>query len=157
MLTSIKNPQANAPVERVHQVLNHMFLTKNLNSQIFDYIDPWGEILSSIAWAVRALHHTTLDKTPAQLVFDRDMIFNLSTAVVNWRAITLRKQKQVDRDNLCENARRITHDYAEQDKVFVIPDGINQNWTIAKKVLIQSHKYIQTAPSQFNKATSMQE
>ena len=52
VLTLIKNPQANAPIERVHQVLNHIFLTKNLNSQIFDYIDPWGEILNSIAWVV---------------------------------------------------------------------------------------------------------
>ena len=69
MLTSIKNPQSNAPVERVHQILNYMFLTKDLNSQTFDYIDPWGEILSSIAWAVRASHHTTFDKNPAQLVF----------------------------------------------------------------------------------------
>ena len=112
-----------------------MFLTKNLSSQIFDYmIDPWGEILSLIAWAGRASHHTTLDKTPAQLVFGRDMIFNLST-VIDWRAITLHKQKQVDRDNLRENARRITHDYAEQDTVYVNPDGINQNWTIARKNL----------------------
>ena len=53
------------------------------------------------------------------------MIFNLST-VINWRAITLCKQKQVDRDNLCQNARQITYDYAEQDKVYVTPDGITQ-------------------------------
>jgi len=60
------------------------------------------------------------------------MIFNLST-VVDWRAITLRKQKQVDRDNLRENARRITHDYAEQDKVYVTPDGINRKLDYRKK------------------------
>ena len=78
-----------------------MFLTKDLNNQIFKYIDPWGEILSLIAWAVQASHHTTLDKTPAQLVFGRGMIFNLST-VVDWRAIILCKQKQVDPDNLRE-------------------------------------------------------
>ena len=36
--------------------------------------------------------------------------------------------------------------------------GLIENWTIARrKVLIQSHKYIQTAPSEFNKGTSMQE
>ena len=132
VLTLIKNPQANAPIERVHQVLNHIFLTKNLNSQIFDYIDPWGEILNSIAWVVWASHHTTLDKTPAQLMFGRDMIFNLST-VIDWRAITLHKQKQVDRDNLRENARRITHDYTEQDKVYVPCDGINRKLDYRKK------------------------
>ena len=70
-------------------------------------------------------HHTTLD---------RDMIFNLST-VVNWRSITLRKQKQVDQDNLGENARRITNDYAEQDKVYVTPNGINRKLDYCKKGL----------------------
>ena len=123
MLTSIKDSQSNAPVERVHQVLNYMFLTKDLNSQTFDYIGPWGEIPSSIAWTVRAPHHTTFDKNPAQLVFGRDMIFNLYT-VIDWKAITLRKQKQVDRDNPRENFKRVNYDYAEQDIVYTIPDGI---------------------------------
>ena len=90
-LTSIKNPQSNAPVERVHQVLFHMFVTKDLSNRVFDYIDPWGEIIFSVAWAVRASHHTTFNKTPAQLVFGRDMIFNLTT-VIDWREIILRKQ-----------------------------------------------------------------
>ena len=76
-----------------------MFVTKDLSNQIFDYIDPWGETLSSIAWAVQALHHSTLNKTPSQLVFGKDMIFNVST-VVDCCAITLRKRKQVDKDNL---------------------------------------------------------
>jgi hypothetical protein len=120
VLTSIKNPQATAPVERIHQVLGHMFLTKDLNSLIFDYIDPWGEILSSIAWAVRGL------------VFGRDMIFNIST-VIDWRAITLHKQKQVDQDNLRENSRRVNYDYTEQDKVYIKPDGIYRKLDYKKK------------------------
>ncbi len=64
--TTIKNPQANSPVERIHKVVMNMFTTKNLTGQVFDYIDPWGEILSSIAWAIRASHHSTLGATPAQ-------------------------------------------------------------------------------------------
>ena len=52
VLTSIKTPQSNAPVERVHQVLHNMIVTKDLEGRTFDYIDPWGEILSSIALVV---------------------------------------------------------------------------------------------------------
>ena len=125
VLTSIKNPQSNAPVERVHQVLHNMIVTKDLDGRTFDYIDPWGEILSSVAWAVRASHHSTFDKTPGQLVFGRDMVFNLST-VVDWKAITARKQAQVDRDNLRENANRVSHDYAIGDQVYVKIDGIKR-------------------------------
>ena len=102
-----------------------MIVTKDLDARTFDYIDPWGEILSSIAWAVRASHHSTWNKTPGQLVFGRDMIFNLST-VVDWKAITARKQAQVDRDNLRENANRVSHDYAIGDQVYVKIDGIKR-------------------------------
>ena len=38
--TTIKNPQANAILERVHQVLGDMLCTKNLQSYDFDDIDP---------------------------------------------------------------------------------------------------------------------
>ena len=41
VLTSIKNPQSNAPVERVHQVLHNMIVTKDIDGRTFDYIDPW--------------------------------------------------------------------------------------------------------------------
>ena len=67
--TTIKNPQANAILERVHQVLGDMLCTKNLQSYDFDDIDPWGELLASVAWAIHSTHHTTLQASPAQLVF----------------------------------------------------------------------------------------
>jgi hypothetical protein len=91
--TTIKNPQSNSPIERIYQVLQHMFLTKNLKNQIFDYIDPFGEILVSIAWAVQASYNTSaMDATPAQLVFGQDMMFNLA-ALVNWKALATKKTK----------------------------------------------------------------
>jgi hypothetical protein len=53
---TMKNLQVNAPVEQVHQVIHNTIHTnKNLGNCVFDYIDPWGEILSSIAWAIHAL------------------------------------------------------------------------------------------------------
>jgi Integrase core domain. len=52
--TTVKNPQANAPVEQVHQVIHNMICTKDLGNCVLDYIDPWGKILSSIAWAIHA-------------------------------------------------------------------------------------------------------
>ena len=48
-LITAKNPQANAMVERVHQVVKNMLRVKDLTNHIFDYLDPWGEILSSVA------------------------------------------------------------------------------------------------------------
>ncbi len=121
--TTIKNPQSNSPVERIHQVIHHMFTTKNLSEQTFDYIDPFGHILASIAWAVQASYNSATDATPAQLVFGRDMLFNLST-LVNWKAIAINKQKSVDKANLRENRNRIDYDYQVGQQVYVIRDGI---------------------------------
>ena len=46
--------------------------TKNLQKYDFDDMDPWSELLSSVAWAICSTHHTTLQATPGQLVFGRD-------------------------------------------------------------------------------------
>jgi hypothetical protein len=42
-----------------------------------DEDDPWKGILAATAFAIRATYHTTLQKSPGQLVFGRDMIFNV--------------------------------------------------------------------------------
>ena len=121
--TTIKNPQSNSPVERIHQVLRHMFLTKNLRAQTFDYIDPFGSILASIAWAVRASFNSATNATPAQLVFGRDMMFNL-TSLVNWKDLSIKKQKLVDQATLRENVKRVDYDYQVGQLVYIVKDGI---------------------------------
>ena len=100
-----------------------MFTTKNLPSQRFDVIDPFREILSSIAWAVRASYNSTTQATPAQLVFGRDMLFNMK-ALVNWKALSVRKQQIVDKANLRENRNRIDYDYSVGQQVYIVKDGI---------------------------------
>ena len=42
VLTTIKNPQTNTPVERVHQVILNMLVTKDFDNRVFDHIYPWG-------------------------------------------------------------------------------------------------------------------
>ncbi|MGH7974544.1 MAG: RNase H-like domain-containing protein, partial [bacterium] len=116
--TSVKNPQANGILERVHQVLANMLRTFNLENQVLDDNNTVQSFLSSAAWAIRSTYHTTLDATPGQLVFGRDMIFNLAH-VANWERIRQRKQNLIDRSNTRENAKRIPHNYAIGDKVTI--------------------------------------
>ena len=68
VLTSVKNPQDNAPVERTHQVILNMLVTKDLDNKVFNYIDPWGETLIYIEWAIRAYYYFTVLSTPGQSV-----------------------------------------------------------------------------------------
>ena len=80
----------------------NMLNTKELENQIFDYINPWGEILSSISCEIRASFHSTHQVTPAQMFFGRDMIFNLKS-LINWKVVSARNQQTVDKANLREN------------------------------------------------------
>ena len=51
------------------------------------------------------------------------MLFNLAL-VVDWRVATAAKQHQVDIDNVRENAKQVTHDYAIGNQVYVEMTGI---------------------------------
>ena len=73
---TVRNPQANSVVERIHQVIANMIRTFELEDNYLDEDDPWKGILSATAFAVRSTIHTTTQKTPGQLVFGRDIIFN---------------------------------------------------------------------------------
>lgn len=120
--TSIKNPQANAILERIHQVVGSMLKTNNLQEVIFDAVTPWNSILASIAYAVRCSFHSTLQATPGQLVFGRDMLLNI-TFEPDWEVMWKRKQKLINYNNKRENAKRVPHDYQVGDHVYILRDG----------------------------------
>ena len=115
---TVRNPQANAIVERIHQVIGNMVRTFELQGNYLDEDDPWQGILSAVAFAVRSTYHTTLQKTPGQLVFGRDMIMNVQHTA-NWEYIRARKQKMIDKNNRNENAKRIPHTYQVGDQVML--------------------------------------
>ena len=75
-------------------------------------------VLQAVAWGIRSTYHTVLQASPGQLTFGRDMIIN-ATYVANWRHIRDRKRASMIKDNLRENAKRISHDYEENDMVYV--------------------------------------
>ena len=109
VLKSIKNPQANNTVERLHQVILNMIVTKYLDNRVFDHIYPWSETLASIVWAIRASYRRTIMAPPGQVAFGRYMLFNLAS-VLDCKVLTAVNQRQLDIDNVRDNSRRVTHD-----------------------------------------------
>ena len=88
--TTTKNPQANAVIERVHQTLGSMVRSFAVHQmENLDESDPWSGILTAVAFAVRSTIHTTLQATPAQLVFGRDMVLPVDYET-DWNEITKR-------------------------------------------------------------------
>jgi len=115
---TVRNPQANAICERVHQVIGNIIRTFELQTNYLDEDDPWKGILSATAFAIRCTYHTTLHSTPGQLVFGRDLIFNIQHAA-NWDIIRQHKQKLINKNNARENANRIPHQYKAGDQVML--------------------------------------
>jgi hypothetical protein len=101
---TVRNPQANAIVERVHQVIGNIIRTFELESSYLDEDDPFKGILSATAFAVRSTFHTSLQSTPGQLVFGRGMIFNIQH-IANWEYVKQRKQKIINLNNKKENTK----------------------------------------------------
>jgi hypothetical protein len=88
-------------VERVHRVIGDIILTFELQDNYLDEDDPWKGILSATAFTVRLMYYTTLQKTPWQLVFGQDMIFNVQHTT-NWEYI--QKQNRIKKNIKYENA-----------------------------------------------------
>jgi transposase InsO family protein len=56
---TVRNPQANTIVERIHQVIANMIRTFELETNYMDEDDPWKGMLSATAFAVCSTYHTT--------------------------------------------------------------------------------------------------
>jgi hypothetical protein len=116
---STRNPQANAMVERIHQVVGGMLDAQEIkDARDLDATYQWQGILAAIRRAVNASLHSTNKATPSQLVFGRDAILNVSFEA-NWQYLKERKQKLILHNNQRENSKRIPHTYAVNDMVMI--------------------------------------
>ena len=119
------NPQSNAIIERVHQVLGNCLRTFELQKQELDAVNPWEPFLTATAYAIRSTYHTTLQATPGQLVFGRDMVLPMQFEA-DWASIALRKQARINDSNKRENSKRLDHEYKVGDQVLLEKPGINR-------------------------------
>jgi hypothetical protein len=121
--TTVKNPQANAILERVQQVLGQMLRTSEINMADSVSPDDVDVFLDNAVWAIHSTYHTVLKASPGTAVFGRDMLFDISF-MADWKKIGDHRQSLTDHNNECENKRRIDYDYKVGDKVLIAKDGI---------------------------------
>ena len=126
------NPQSNGIIERVHQVLGNSLRSFELTKRDLPDENTWEPFLSATAFAIRSTYHTTLQATPGQLVFGRDMILPLKFKA-DWAQIQLSKQKRIDESNQRENMKRIDHEYSRGDKVLLKVPGIIPKMELPRK------------------------
>ena len=119
----VKNPQANAVLERVHQVLGQMLRTAEIDMAESVTPNDVDVFLDNAAWAIRSTYHTVLKASPGAAIFGRDMLFDIPF-VADWTKIGDHRQSLTDRNTARENSRRVDYDYKVGDKVLIAKDGI---------------------------------
>jgi len=120
--TTVKNPQANAILERMHGVLTDMLRTSNIDMQETCTPEIIDDVITNVGWALRSTYHTVLGSSPGSAIFGRDMLFDIPY-IADWSEIGKRRQNQVDKANVRENSRRLDFDYKKGQKVLVIKGG----------------------------------
>jgi hypothetical protein len=93
--------------------------------------NPFDYFLQSTTWAIRSTYHTTLQATPCQIVFGRDMIHNIAFRV-NWDQIQKRNQDIINKSSQKENknSSQIPYEYKVGDQVLVETPGILRKLSI---------------------------
>ena len=121
--TTIRNPQANAICERIHQVLGTMMRTSEIDMAESVAPADIDTFIDNTAWAIRSTYHTVLKASPGAAIFGQDMLFDI-LFVADWKKIRDYRQNQTDHSNKRENNKRVDYDYKVGDKVLIRKDGI---------------------------------
>ena len=75
--TSVKYPQANAILERIHAVTLNMICTAEID--MADSVKPRdiGIFLSDTAWSICSTYHMVLKASPGAAIIGQDMLFDI--------------------------------------------------------------------------------
>ena len=115
---SSRNPQANAIIERVRQIIGYIIHTFKIQPSDLEDENPWEGILSPTLFAIRSMVRTTTQHTSSQLVFGRDVILNINQEAY-WQLIKQGKKVPINKVNLKDNHQRQSHVYHIGDKVLL--------------------------------------
>lgn len=113
VVTTVKNLQENATLEKVHQVIDYAIKMSLSNDQVSQL-----KLLKNTVFAHRASYHWILGKSPYEVVFSGDMT-QPNFSQLDLEAILKRKIKQVTENVIKENAKRIEYEYQVGDEVMV--------------------------------------
>ena len=121
--TSVKNPRGNAIIERMHLTAGDMLRTMEFDGANWFY--ELDRVLQIVAWAIRSTVSTTINYSPGQLVFSKDMIMQ-SQVTANWELIKQIKRESTIKSNADENRSRLLHAYQPGDKVLILRKANNE-------------------------------
>ena len=120
--TTVRNPQANGCIERMHLTAADMLRTMSLEAETECPIrinDTLNTACQAVAWGLRTTVSTVTSMSPGVVVFSRDMIFNFKFRA-NWDAIEKKRDKLAMVGAERENSKRIPYEYSVGEKVLIV-------------------------------------
>ena len=102
--TTVKNPQANAILECVHQVLGQMLRTAELDMTDSVVPDDVDVFIDNAAWAIRSTYHTVLKAFQGAAIFGHAVLFDIPF-IANWNKIGDFRQRQTNLSTACKNSK----------------------------------------------------
>ena len=117
--TTVKNPQANAICERMHQTVGNTLrtlVTLNPPAGIDTANRLVDTALANCMFATRATVHGSLQTTPGGIAFNRDMILNIPL-IADWQLLRDKRQQLIDDRLIRANRKRFSHDYHAGEEV----------------------------------------
>jgi hypothetical protein len=94
-----------------------------LEDREIDPYNAWNEFLQACAFAIRSTFHTTLQASPGQLVFGRDMIHDIQFEE-NWDRIKNNKEKYIATSKKREKLNIVKHKYNVVDRIILRKPGL---------------------------------
>jgi hypothetical protein len=119
--TTVKNPQANAVCERVHQTIANAIraeIRSTPPANVANAIEMVETIIASASYAVRSAPHKTFGISPGAWAFGRDMLLPIPI-LTDLAQIRAKRQTLIDENLRKENLRRRFHDYQPGDQVLI--------------------------------------
>jgi hypothetical protein len=114
--TTVKNPNANALVERLHSTLEDQLRTKILGK---DFVGKVDYLIQIALFANRATTPSNCAYLPSQLAYGVDMIFR-QKILIDWVALKQVRQLQAVANNAKENKKRLGHIYKVDNLILIV-------------------------------------
>ena len=138
--TTVRNPQANAVCERLHQTMEktiRILIHQRPPQNIVNVAELVDTALASSLHSVRATIHATLGISPGAIVYNRDMIHDIPVHP-DFTTLQAKRQAVIDTNLARANAKRVDHRYRINDLVLQIqhsPDKLDERATGPYRVI----------------------
>lgn len=120
--TTVKNPQSNAIIERVHKTMGdilRVLLHTSPPTTLESANEMIDDALSTCQHACRTAVNHTMETLPGAMAFNRDVLINIPL-IANLEATQGKRQKLIDENLTRANAKRIEHNYNINDKIMMV-------------------------------------